>query len=60
MHISPAYIQKSIIKRLKIKSCSQCDLLCDSRQRWNPSKKKKNQEKNYLIDTNIIVINVVA
>ena len=41
MFISPAYIQKSIIERLKIISCSQCDLLRDSRQRWNPLKKKK-------------------
>ena len=41
MHISPAYIQKSIIERLKIKSCSQCDLLRDNRQTWKPLKKKK-------------------
>ena len=41
MFLSPAYIQKSIIERLKIKSCSQCDLLRDNRQTWKPLKKKK-------------------
>ena len=41
MFISPAYIQKSIIERLKIKSCSKCDLLRNARETWNARKKNK-------------------
>ena len=41
MHISPSYIEKSIIEHLKIISYNQCDLLRNNRQTWNALKKKK-------------------
>lgn len=40
-YLSPAYIDKTIIDRLKIKTCSKCDLLRDVRQKWKPWKRNK-------------------
>ena len=55
MFISPAYIQKSIIERLKIKSCSKCDLLRNACETWNARKKNKPRKKctgRYTCDLN--------
>ena len=41
MYISSAYIQKSIMEHLKIKSYSKCDELRECHQIWNSLKKKK-------------------
>ena len=40
-YLSPAYIDKTIIDCLKIKTCSKCDLLRFDRQNWKPWKRNK-------------------
>ena len=47
MFLSPAYIQKSIIERLKIITCDPCDKLRDSREGWKSL--KKNKPRNHFI-----------
>ena len=53
MYVSPIFIEQSIIARLKIKSCNECDRLRNDFHNWGPKKYQwKRSEFGYRYECN--------